>query len=517
MKKNIALRMISSLLAAAVLLSPAACSSGGSAVSSGSSSAQEEKTPQDGGDFVYGLQTQPRHLNPYLNTSADTRVILFNIFEGLVKPDKDGNLNPAVAESYTTSDDAASYTFKLRPGVKFQTGKAVTADDVVYSLSTAAGLKTGKPLVAGLKNIKSVEAKDASTVTIHLKEADYDFLPELTVAILPKGYTEQDTHPIGTGPYMFESYSPQQKLVLKKNPYYWQKGLPHFDKVTFKLESDSNALLTDLQGGSVDGASIANNVASQLGSEFQVIASNSNSVQLLALNNKTEPFNNADVRRAVCYAVNPDEIIQTVDFGKGVRCGSPVIPGLKKYCDTSLAKAYNHNTAKAKQLLAKAGYPNGFSMSITVPSNYTVHVETAQVIVNELKEVGIKATIHQVDFATWLSKAYHNREYQSTIVSVDGATLSPRSYLSRYVSDSDKNFTNYSSAAYDALYRKAETEKDETKRIALYKQAQKMLSDDAASVYIQDISNLNALKNGISGFTAYPLYVFDAASLYRTK
>ena len=368
-----------------------------------------------------------------------------------------------------------------------------------------------------MKNIKSVEAKDASTVTIHLKEADYDFLPELTVAILPKGYTEQDTHPIGTGPYMFESYSPQQKLVLKKNPYYWQKGLPHFDKVTFKLESDSNALLTDLQGGSVDGASIANNVASQLGSEFQVIASNSNSVQLLALNNKTEPFNNADVRRAVCYAVNPDEIIQTVDFGKGVRCGSPVIPGLKKYCETSLAKAYNHNTAKAKQLLAKAGYPNGFSMSITVPSNYTVHVETAQVIVNELKEVGIKATIHQVDFATWLSKAYHNREYQSTIVSVDGATLSPRSYLSRYVSDSDKNFTNYSSAAYDALYRKAETEKDETKRIALYKQAQKMLSDDAASVYIQDISNLNALKNGISGFTAYPLYVFDAASLYRTK
>ena len=148
MKKNIALRMISSLLAAAVLLSPAACSSGGSAVSSGSSSAQEEKTPQDGGDFVYGLQTQPRHLNPYLNTSADTRVILFNIFEGLVKPDKDGNLNPAVAESYTTSDDAASYTFKLRPGVKFQTGKAVTADDVVYSLSTAAGLKTGKLLVA---------------------------------------------------------------------------------------------------------------------------------------------------------------------------------------------------------------------------------------------------------------------------------------------------------------------------------------------------------------------------------
>lgn len=510
MKKRFFKRITSGILAAAVLLSLAACSGG-----SGSSSAAQAsvKKGKNGGEFIFGIQTQPNHLDPYLSTSADTREILFNIFEGLVKPDRDGNLQPALAESNSVSADALTYTFQLRKGVKFHNGKTVTADDVKYSLDTAAGLSRGKILVSDLKNIKSVEISGNSTVKIHLKQPDYDFLPYLTTAIVPKGYTQQDTHPVGTGPYCFESYTPQQSLVLKKNPNYWQKGVPHLEKVTFKLESDSNALLTDLQGGSADGASIANNVASQLAGGFEILASNSNSVQMLALNNKQKPFDKVEVRQAISYAVDPDAIIQTVNLGKGVRCGTPVIPGLKKYCDTSLTHAYDHNVQTAKELLAKAGYANGFSMTITVPSNYTVHVDTAQVIVNQLKEVGITVQIKQVDFATWLSKVYQNREYQSTIISVDGSTLSPKSYLGRYVSTDSKNFVNYSSTAYDALYQKAGAEKEEAKRIQLYKQAQQQLSKDAASVYIEDISNLNAFRTGFTGYTAYPLYVFDASTI----
>lgn len=511
MKNHFLKRIASGLTAAAIMFSLAACSP-----SAGSSSAAGHSSGGSKNEFTYGLQTQPSHLDPYVSTSADTREILFNVFEGLVKPDKDGNLKLAIAESYSASADALAYTFKLRKGVKFQNGKTVTAEDIKYSLDKAAGLSGGKILMADLKNIKLVEIANDSTVKIHLKKPDYDFLPYLTVAITPKGYTQQDTHPVGTGPYSFVSYTPQQSLILKKNPYYWQKGLPHIDKITFKLEANSNALLTDMQGGSIDGASIANDIASQLTNDFNVIPSNSNSVQMLALNNKQKPFDSKEVRQAVSYAVDPDAIIKTVNYGKGVRCGTPVIPGLKKYCDTSLDHAYDHNAAKAKELLAKAGYPNGFSMTITVPSNYTVHVNTAQVIVNELKEVGIKAQIKQVDFATWLSKCYENREYQSTIISVDGAALTPRSFLNRYVSTNSKNFVNYSSSAFDDIYKKAEEEKDSTKRIELYKQAQQQISKDAASVYIEDISNLNALHKGFSGYTPYPLYVFDASTIKYT-
>lgn len=509
MKKHPFLKIIAWLAAAALLLPAAGCASGGT----GGAAASPSGGTADGGSFVFGLQTQPDHLDPYLSATADTRQILFNIFEGLVKPDKDGNLKPALADKWEISKDAQTYTFHLRQGVKFHNGKAVTPEDVKFSLDKAAGLSDGKILVPSLSNLKSVGISGKDTVVLTLKKPDYDFLANLTAAIVPKDYADQDTHPVGTGPYQFESFTPQQSLVLVRNKEYWQKGLPHMEKVTFKLESDSNALLMDLQGGSVDGAGIANNVASQLGSGFSVIPSNSNSVQLLALNNAAKPFDSPLVRRAVSYAVDPDEILKTVVLGKGVRVGTPVIPGLKKYCDQSLTHAYDRDVSKAKQLLAQAGYANGFSFTITVPSNYTVHVDTAQVIADELREVGIKASIKQVDFATWLSRVYTDRDYEATVVSVDGATLSPKSYLQRYVSNNAKNFVNYKSDRYDKLYAEAETEPDEAKRTALYKQAQQVLSQDAASVYLQDISTLTALKTGITGYTAYPLYVFDASTI----
>lgn len=511
MKKSLILKALPLFAAAVFLLQAAGCGAGGAG-----SSAVSQNGKKEGGEFVFGLQTQPDHLDPYLAATADARQILFNVYEGLVKPDKDGNLQPALAQKWSVGDGALDYVFQLRPGVKFHNGKTVTPEDVKYSLEKAAGLSGGKLLVSSLSNLKSVGVSGENEVRLTLKKPDYDFLANLTVAIVPKDYADQDTRPVGTGPFKFESFTPQQTLVLAKNADYWQKDLPHLDRITFKLESDSNALLMDLQGGSADGAGVANNVASQLGDGFEVVKSNSNSVQLLALNNAAKPFDSKLVRQAVSYAVDPDEIIRTVELGAGVRVGTPVIPGLKKYYDGSLANAYGRNVEKAKQLLTQAGYANGFSFTITVPSNYTVHVDTAQVIAEQLKEAGVTARIKQVDFATWLSKAYTDREYEATVVSVDGATLSPKSYLGRYVSTDAKNFVNYKSEAYDALYAEAGIEPDEAKRVELYKQAQKLLSQDAASVYLQDISTLTALKNGVTGFQAYPLYVFDAASIrYR--
>lgn len=465
-----------------------------------------------GGNFTFGITTQPDHLDPYLATAAETREILFNVFEGLMKPNKDGDMIPAVAESYQISDDSLTYTFRIRKGIKFHNGKAVTSADVKYSLERAMSLS-----VIGFDNVKSIEAVDDSIIKIHLKTPDSDFLPYLGVAIVQKDYADEDIHPIGTGPFAFESYTPQQSLVLKKNEYYWQNDLPHFNKVFFKIVPNTNALLLELQAGSIDGATVYNDqtLANQLDSNsFNIEQSNSNSVQQLSLNNAVKPFDNIKVRQALSYAVDPDEIIETVVYGKGVRVGTPVIPGLKRYCDLSLNFAYKKDLDKAKQLLTEAGYPKGFSFTITVPSNYQVHVDTAQVIVNQLKNIGVTASIKQVDWATWLSNVYMERQYEATIISVDGVNVSPRSYLERYVSTSAKNFINYKSPEYDAIYQRAVKESDPSKRVELYKKAQQILSKDAASVFIQDISALTALKKNISGFTPYPLYVFDASTLY---
>ncbi|EPR13577.1 ABC transporter substrate-binding protein [Ruminiclostridium papyrosolvens] len=474
-----------------------------------------EGTVKNGGNFIFGITTEPDHLDPYLASAAETREILFNIFEGLVKSDKDGNIIPAVAESYEVSKDSLTYSFKIRKLLKFHNGSDVTSADVKYSLEKAMSLS-----VAGMDNVKSVDAPDASTIKVNLKSADSDFLPYLTISIVPKDYSDGDVHPIGTGPFVFDSFTPQQSLILKKNPNYWQKELPHLDKVTFKIASDTNALLLELQAGSIDGSTVYNDqtLSKQLDpNTFKIEQANSNSVQQLNLNNAVKPFDNIKVRQAISYAVDPDEIIETVVYGKGTRVGTPVIPGLRTYFDSSLTNAYKKDLEKAKQLLSDAGYPNGFSFTISVPSNYQVHVDSAQVIVNQLKSIGITASIKQVDWATWLSKVYKERQYEATIISVDGINVSPRSYLERYVSTNASNFINYKSSEFDSIYKKAKDESDASKRVELYKEAQQMLSKDAASVYIQDIAALTALRKNISGFTPYPLYVFDASTLYYTS
>lgn len=467
-----------------------------------------------GGSIVVAIATEPDHLDPYLATTADTRAILFNIFEGLVKPDTDGNLVPAVAANLpTVSPDFTVYTFAIRKGVKFHNGAAVTASDVKYSLETAAADK-----FPGLGAIKSVEAIGPDKVKITLSAPDNDFLPYLTVAIVPAGYADQNAAPIGTGPFAFESFKPQVELVLKKNASYWQKGLPHLDKVTFKLESDSNASILDLQAGSVDFASIADNaVAQQLKGSYSIQANNSNAVQQVNLNESFKPFADKRVRQALSYAIDPAEIIETVNFGVGTRAGSPVIPAFKAAYDSSLTYAYKKDLDKAKKLLSDSGYASGLKFTITVPSNYKVHVDTAQVIVGELAAIGVQADIVQVDWPTWISKVYQGKDYQATIISIDGANLSPKSFIGRYVTGASGNFFNYSSKDFDALFALAGKEPNAKKRTDLYKKAQALLSADAANVYIQDIASINVLKKGLDGLSSYPLFVTDVSTIYYTK
>jgi peptide/nickel transport system substrate-binding protein len=467
-----------------------------------------------GGSIVVAIATEPNHLDPYQATTADTRAILFNIFEGLVKPDTDGNLVPAVAASLpTVSSDFTAYTFTIRKGLKFHNGAAVTPADVKYSLETAAAAK-----YAGLSAIKSVEALGTDKVKITLAAPDNDFLPYLTVAIVPALYADENTAPVGTGPFAFESFKPQVELVLKKNASYWQKGLPHLDKVTFKLEPDSNASILDLQAGSVDFASIADNaVAQQLKGSYAIQANNSNAVQQLDLNESFKPFADKRVRQALSYAIDPAEIIDTVNFGVGARAGSPVIPAFKAAYDSSLTYAYKKDLDKAKKLLSNAGYASGLKFTITVPSNYKVHVDTAQVIVAQLGAIGVQADIAQVDWPTWISKVYQGKDYQATIISIDGANLSPKSFIGRYVTGAPGNFFNYSSKDFDALFAQAGKEPNAKKRADLYKKAQELLSSDAANVYIQDIASINVLKKGLGGLSSYPLFVTDVSTIYYTK
>ncbi|MDR2633837.1 MAG: ABC transporter substrate-binding protein [Treponema sp.] len=472
-----------------------------------------EARPLEGGELRLGITTEPATLDPLSpSNTADGRSILFNVFEGLVKPDTLGTFQPAVAEGYEITQDGLVYTFRLRPGLKFHDGSEVRAEDVIFTLDTA--MQTG---FAGFDRIASLEQSSPEDITLTLKAADPDFLPYLSIGIVPKNHADREGKPIGTGPYSIASYTTQQSLVLVKNPDYWQKGLPHLDKVTYVFIADSDALLLALQGGNIDGASITSGVVQQLDpGRFDMFPSPSNAVQLLALNNAQPPLHDLRVRKAINYAVDIPALIETAFYGMGEPSGSPLIPGLSAYYEASLRDPYPVDVPLAKELLAQAGYGEGFSLEITVPSNYTMHVDTAQVLVNQLASIGIKATINLVDWATWLSEVYRGRKYQATIISLDAPMVSPRSFLERYHSASGSNFLNFQSPAFDEVYEAVLQERDAQERVALYRKAQQIISAEAASVYIQDIWGFRTFPKGrFGGVVSYPLYVFDVSTIYR--
>ena len=476
--------------------------------------------PVKGGEITVGIaQDLDDSLDPHQTVAAGTREVLFNIFEGLVKPNSDGEMIPAVAEKYTLSEDGTTYTFTLREGVKFHNGQTVTAEDVVYSINRCAAVPEGqeKPLVAAFSAVKSVEALDEKTVAVTIAQRDLEFISYMTAAIIPADYENQDTAPVGTGPFKFVSRTPQQDFVMERFEDYW--GAPAWlDKVTYKICENADALVMNLNGGSIDlCAHLTSAQASQLNQNFQVLEGTMNLVQAIYLNNQAKPFDNQLVRQALCYAIDRQGIMDMVADGHGTAVGSSIYPAFTKYFLPELVDKYPHDVAKAKELLAQAGYPDGFDMTISVPNNYQPHMDTAEVVAEQLREAGINVTIQPVEWSTWLDTIYNGRQFQATVVGVDAANMTARAMLERFTSDYGKNFINYNNPAYDALFQQAINATDEDTQTDLYKQMETMLADTAANVYIQDLCDLVAMRQDLGGLKFYPIYVLDLSTVYLTQ
>ena len=477
----------------------------------------KSKNPVEGGSIKVGISQDLDSLDPHRAVSAGTKEVLFNIYEGLVKPDSDGNLIEALAESYEISEDAKVYTFTLREGVKFHNGDAVTAEDVKYSIDKCADTSNGDPLVSAYSIVERVEIPDEKTVEIYLSEANTEFLAYMTTAIVPRDYEELDTDPIGTGPFKYDSRNPQENVIIVKNEDYWGEKA-HLDKVEFRVVADADMLVTNLKGGSIDMAMrLTVSQAAELTEGFHVEEGTMNLVQALYLNNAVEPLNDEKVRQALCYAIDPKEIMDMIADGKGARIGTSMYPGLKKYFDEEYSTYYEQDYEKAKALLKEAGYADGFDLEITVSAADKPHVDTAQVIVEQLKNIGVNATIKPVEWEAWLEEVYANSKFESTVVGVDASNLSARAMLERFTTDGHGNFTGFSDAEYDKVFQEAIATTDEDEKVKLYKEAEGILAERAANVYIQDLANMVAISDRFDGYKFYPLYVQDMSAMYAVE
>lgn len=511
----------------ALLLSASLCACGGSKTAEGTSEAAGESseaetsntlsegTPVPGGSVVYGMTQDLASLDPHVDTDAGTRDVVFNLYEGLVKPTSDGGFIAAVASDYTISDDAKTYTFTLRDGITFHDGTPVTIEDVKYSIDRYAEIQGESSAFSSL--VDSVEVQDDKTLVVNLKESYSEFLPMMTIAIIPQSNEDPAGNPIGTGPFKYVSYTPGQNLELEKYDGYWQEGVPSLDSVEFKFIADVDTAFVELQAGTIDILKYLTSAqAETLGDDYKIVQGSMNLVHAMYLNSAYEPLSKTEVRQALCYAVDRDAINNFIFGGKSHIIGSHMIPAMSKYYEPEAETVYSYDPEKAKELLADAGYADGFDLEITVPSSYSQHVDSAQIIADELSQVGINVTLNQVEWSTWLQDVYKGGNFQATVIGFDG-TLAPSDWLKKYVTDDAKNFMHYSNTEYDDVFNTAYTTVDDDVKVENYKKAQMILAEDAAAVYIEDPANLVAVSKKFGGYTFYPTAAEDMSLLYQVE
>ncbi|MBO7675123.1 MAG: hypothetical protein J6S63_08955 [Atopobiaceae bacterium] len=476
----------------------------------------QESAATDTDTITCGMSQDIDSMDPAKAESAATRELLFNVYDGLVKPDTAGNLVPAVAKDFSMSPDGTVYSFTLRDGVKFHNGAAVTAEDVRYSIERYRDYTAGGSLVSAFAAVDHVQVVDDAHVDVVLKEPDTDFLAYCTIGITPAAVADLDADPVGCGPYKFSSRSPLEKVVLEKFDDYWDaEGAAHIPTVVFKITTNTDSIGMELAAGSLDlFYRLPETQLAQLpDGAFTVYEGGMNLVQALYVNNAVPPFDDVRVRQALAYAIDPQQIMDYVSGGKGTEVGSSMYPAFAKYFVPELNDVYNQDLDKARALLEEAGHKDGFAFTIQVSNAHPQHIETAQVLKEQLSAIGVSANIQQIEWSSWLSDVYTNKEYEGTVVGVDASALNAPSMLSRFASDAGNNFVNFSSPAYDEAYARARAAINDDEKTELYKECERILAEECACVYIQDLPSFVALAKRFTGYEYYPLYAQNIATI----
>jgi peptide/nickel transport system substrate-binding protein len=429
--------------------------------------------------------------------SATATVVFYNIQEALVKVDAQGKLVPWLAERWHTTDNL-NYTFFLKKGVRFHNGRTLTAEDVKFVLDRARNPEAKHPHQKQYEDIEAIHVRDEQTVTITLKKLNAMFLYNMArqgSVIYPREAVEQQkSQPVGTGPFSLSRWDRGDRIVLKKNAEYHVKGLPRLDQVTFRFIPDANAALAALQTGDIDvmgfGLGPESVEVVRKNPALQVVLGETTNDVILAMNNGKKPYSDVRVRRAITHAIDKPEVVKGAMFGLGRILGSNVDPLNPFFVD--MAKAVPHDPAKAKQLLAEAGYPNGFDAVLRVPPQYPYTVRTGEVLVGQLAKVGIRVTLEQIEWGQWLDRVYKQADYDLTIIG-HAEAWDAGNYAN------PKYYYRYDSPKLQDVYKQSEATLDDKRRKELYAQLQKMMADEAPAVWLYVYPRLVAARKGVQG------------------
>jgi peptide/nickel transport system substrate-binding protein len=447
-------------------------------------------------DLVLAMTLEPPHLDPTAGAAAAIDEIVYdNIFEGLTKIGSHGEVLPALAESWTISDDGKTYVFKLHTGVKFHDGSDFNADDVKFSLDRARAADSTNAQKALFAAIDTVDVVDPATVKVTLKNPQGSFLYNMgwgdAVIVAPESADGNKDKPIGTGPFKFDHWTKGSEITIVRADGYW--GDPVFlDKAEFRIVPDAAAAVPALLAGDVQAFPFfPPEAVAQIKDDprFKVVIGSTEGETIFSTNNKKKPFDNLKVRQAIAHALDRKAIIEAASSGYGTPIGSHFAPHNPAYVD--LTGTYPLDLAKAKELLKEAGYPDGFKATLKLPPTPYARLG-GEVVASQLREIGIDLEIIPVEWADWLKQVFTDKDYDLTIVSHtepnDIDIYSRKDY-----------YFQYDNPAFDKIIDELNLTSDEAKRTDLYKQAQKILADDAVNGFLFELPKIGVWDAKLEG------------------
>ncbi|MDC1297141.1 ABC transporter substrate-binding protein [Octadecabacter sp.] len=448
-------------------------------------------------DITVAIQLEPPNLDPTGGAAQAIDSVLYsNVFEGLTRFMADGSVVAGLAKSWDISDDGLTYTFMLNEGVMFHDGTDMNADDVKFSLDRARADDSTNAQKGLFADIADVTVVDPLTVQVTLAQPNGSFLFNMAwgdaVIVAPDSIETIASNPIGTGAFSFSDWVQGDRLELVRNDAYWGDA-PALESATFRFISDPTAAFAAVMAEDVDafvGFPAPENLPQfEADPRFQVLVGNTEGETILSMNNQMPPFDNVLVRQAVSLAIDRQAIIDGAMFGYGTPIGTHFAPHNPDYVDLIANSA--HNPDRARELLAEAGFADGFTTTLKLPPPSYAR-RGGEIIAAQLREVGITAEITNLEWAQWLEEVFKAKDFGMSIVShtepMDlGIYANPNYYF------------QYDNIVFQAVMDKLNATTGPAMRSELMAAAQTIISEDYVNGYLFQLAVPTVAKAGLNG------------------
>lgn len=439
------------------------------------------------------IDVDPINFDPAQLSHMEAHRVVALLYPTLFKYGQDLSLQPWLAEDYEIVDDT-TYEFQLRDDVRFHNGRLITAEDVKYSIERVLDPDVPSPEAFELEPIERVEVLDDHTLRIITEEPFAPILHGLAfgLGVHPEEAVEEHGDlrfdAVGAGPFELVEYEPDSRFVLEAFDDFFE-GAPAVDTVEYHVIADPTTRVTALRSGDVDVARFTDpKIVRPLEMDPNITVDSTGMPRILHyhLNNRREPFDDARVRLAMSYAIDRQEIVDLVFLGNASPTG-PIPPSMGDWAlPVEELPGYEHDPDLAREMLAEAGYPNGFESSIIASTRFPIDIEIAQVMAEQLAEVGIEMQIRTVEWGDMLDMWIERHDFDTLLIASNTGRDPDANFFRRFHSESDRNAVGYVNPEVDELMERGRETIPYEERYEIYAELQRIITEESPKIFLTD-------------------------------